>query len=132
MRGGEAGIRRRACLSSVVLLGQMELAMKITFFRSASVFRDWLASNHHKVQELCVGFYKKKSGKDGISYPEAVDQALCFGWIDGIKKKADEVSYTHRFSPRKSKTNWSSNNIKRVGELSKLGLMHPSGIKVFN
>jgi uncharacterized protein YdeI (YjbR/CyaY-like superfamily) len=67
-----------------------------------------------------------------ITYREAVDQALCFGWIDGIKKKVDELSYTHRFTSRKSNSNWSSTNIKRVGELSRLGLMHPSGIKIFN
>ena len=105
--------------------------MKITFFRSASVFRDWLASNHHKVQELWVGFYKKKSGKDGISYPEAVDEALCFGWIDGIKKAVDDISYTHRFTPRKPKSFWSAVNIKRVGELKRLGRMMPPGLKAF-
>ena len=105
--------------------------MKITFFRSASVFRDWLASNHHKVQELWVGFYKKKSGKDGISYPEAVDEALCFGWIDGIKKAVDDVSYTHRFTPRKPKSIWSAVNIERVGELKRLGRMTAPGLKAF-
>jgi hypothetical protein len=76
--------------------------MKIAYFQSASDFREWLASNHQKVQELWVGFYKKKSGKAGISYPEAVDEALCFGWIDGIKKAVDDVSYTHRFTPPKA------------------------------
>jgi uncharacterized protein YdeI (YjbR/CyaY-like superfamily) len=105
--------------------------MKITFFRSASIFRDWLASNHHKIQELWVGFYKKKSGKDGISYPEAVDEVLCFGWIDGIKKAVDDVSYTHRFTPRKPKSIWSAVNIKRVGELKRLGRMTAPGLKAF-
>lgn len=106
--------------------------MDSKYFKSYSEFRKWLEKNHSKVAELWVGFYKINSNLKGISYKEAVDQALCFGWIDGIKKKVDELSYTHRLTPRKSKSNWSSTNIKRVGELTKLGLMHPSGIKVFN
>ena len=105
--------------------------MKIAFFQSAADFREWLTSNHHKVQELWVGFYKKKSGKVGIGYPEAVDEALCFGWIDGIKKAVDDVSYTHRFTPRKLKSFWSAVNIKRVGELERLGRMMPQGLKAF-
>lgn len=106
--------------------------MDLKYFKSSSEFRKWLEKNHSKAAELWVGFYKINSNLKGISYKEAVDQALCFGWIDGIKKKVDELSYTHRFTPRKSKSNWSSTNIKRVGELTKLGLMHPSGITVFN
>src|ERR1019366_1044157 len=105
--------------------------MKIKFFQSASDFREWLASNHGKVQELWVGFYKKKSGKGGISYQEAVDEALCFGWIDGIKKAVDDVSYTHRFTPRKPKSFWTAVNIKRVGELKRVGRMMPPGLKAF-
>ena len=106
--------------------------MDLHYFKSSSEFRKWLDKNHSDVNELWVGFYKKITNIKSILYKEAVDQALCFGWIDGIKKKADELSYTHRFTPRKSKSNWSSTNIKRVGELTKLGLMHPSGSKVFN
>ena len=106
--------------------------MDLNYFKSSSEFRKWLEKNHAEAPELWVGFYKKDSNIKSITYPEAVDQALCFGWIDGIKKKVDEISYTHRFTPRKSNSNWSSTNIKRVGELSRLGLMHPSGIKVFN
>ncbi len=105
--------------------------MKIAFFQSASDFREWLASNHRKVHELWVGFYKKKSGKGGISYQEAVDEALCFGWIDGLKKAVDDVSYTHRFTPRKPKSFWSAVNIKRVGELKRAGRMMPPGQKAF-
>ena len=101
--------------------------MKIAFFQSASDFREWLASNHSKVQELWVGFYKKKSGKGGISYPEAVDEALCFGWIDGLKKAVDDVSYTHRFTPRKPKSFWSAVNIKRVAELKRAGTYDRAG-----
>jgi uncharacterized protein YdeI (YjbR/CyaY-like superfamily) len=106
--------------------------MDIKYFKSSSEFRKWLDKNHAEVNELWVGFYKISSNIKSITYPDAVDQALCFGWIDGIKKKVDEFSYTHRFTPRKSKSIWSSNNIKRVGELAKLGFMHPSGIKVFD
>jgi uncharacterized protein YdeI (YjbR/CyaY-like superfamily) len=106
--------------------------MDLHYFKSSSEFRKWLDKNHAVATELLVGFYKISSNIKGITYKEAVDQALCFGWIDGIKKKVDEFSYTHRFSPRKSKSNWSSTNIKRVGELSKLGLMHPFGTAVFN
>jgi uncharacterized protein YdeI (YjbR/CyaY-like superfamily) len=109
----------------------MDLTMKIKLFRSASDFREWLTSNHDKVSELWVGFYKKKSGKVGISYLEAVDEALCFGWIDGIKKAVDDVSYTHRFTPRKPKSSWSMVNIKRVGELKQLGRMTAPGLKAF-
>jgi uncharacterized protein YdeI (YjbR/CyaY-like superfamily) len=105
--------------------------MKIKFFQSASDFRKWLASNHGKVRELWAGFYKKKSGKVGISYPEAVDEALCFGWIDGLKKAVDDVSYTHRFTPRRLKSFWSAVNIKRVGELKRVGRMMPPGLKAF-
>ena len=106
--------------------------MELKFFKSSIELRKWLEKNHAEAPELWVGFYKKDSNIKSITYPEAVDQALCFGWIDGIKKKVDELSYTHRFTPRKSNSNWSSTNIKRVGELSRLGLMHRSGIKVFN
>jgi uncharacterized protein YdeI (YjbR/CyaY-like superfamily) len=108
-----------------------ESTMNITFFRSAAEFGEWLASNHDRIHELWVGFYKKKSGKVGISYREAVDEALCFGWIDGIKKAVDDVSYTHRFTPRKPKNVWSMVNIKRVGELNQLGRVTAPGLKAF-
>lgn len=109
----------------------MELVVKVAYFRSASEFREWLASNHDKVQELFVGFYKKDSGTFGISYREAVDEALCFGWIDGVKNRVDDLRYTHRFTPRKRKSFWSAVNIKRVGELIKLGVVMPPGVKAF-
>jgi len=105
--------------------------MKPTFFRSESDFREWLTLNHDKVQELWVGLYKKKSGKVGISYQEAVDEALCFGWIDGLKKAVDDVSYTHRFTPRKRRSFWSAVNIKRGAELKRLGRMMPPGLEAF-
>ncbi|HZQ11049.1 MAG TPA: YdeI/OmpD-associated family protein [Anaerolineae bacterium] len=105
--------------------------MKPTFFKSADEFRQWLAQHHAQAQELWVGFYKTKSGKGGITYQEALDQALCYGWIDAIRKSIDDTRYTIRFVPRKPKSIWSVVNTKRVGELTKLGLMQPSGLKVF-
>jgi uncharacterized protein YdeI (YjbR/CyaY-like superfamily) len=105
--------------------------MDLKYFKSAADFRKWLEKNHAVSKELWVAFYKKNTKLKGITYPEAVDQALCFGWIDGIKKKVDELTYTNRFTPRKSKSIWSSINTKRVKELSQLGLMHPAGLQVF-
>ena len=88
--------------------------MKIKHFKSAAAFRGWLEVNCARVSELWVGFYKKDSGKGGLTYAEAVDEALCFGWIDGLKKRADELSYTHRFTPRQPRSNWSKLNIQHV------------------
>ena len=105
--------------------------MAITFFKTSTEFRKWLKQNHAKATELLVGFYKKHSGKAGITYPQALDEALCFGWIDGVRKSVDESSYTIRFTPRKPGSNWSGVNIKRVGELTQLGRMQPAGLKIF-
>jgi uncharacterized protein YdeI (YjbR/CyaY-like superfamily) len=105
--------------------------MKATFFKSAEEFRRWLDKNHDKQQELLLGFYKKASGRGGITHREALDEALACGWIDGVVKSLDDASYTIRFSPRKAKSIWSLVNIKRVGELTKLGRMRPSGLKAF-
>jgi uncharacterized protein YdeI (YjbR/CyaY-like superfamily) len=104
--------------------------VKPTFFETPADFRRWLKRNHDKASELLVGFYKKDSGRPSITWPESVDQALCFGWIDGVRKRIDDVSYTIRFTPRKRGSNWSAVNIRRVGEL-KLGLMQPGGLKAF-
>jgi uncharacterized protein YdeI (YjbR/CyaY-like superfamily) len=104
---------------------------KPRFFRSADDLRRWLEKNHGSARELWVGFHKKDSGKAGITYPEAVDQALCFGWIDGIRKGIDEASYTNRFTPRRKGSSWSNVNTKRVAELRKMGMMHAAGIEVF-
>jgi len=103
--------------------------MKVKFFNSATDCRRWLEQNHDKTTELWFGFYKKKSGKSGITYQEALDEALCFGWIDGLKKSLDESSYTFRFTPRKPKSVWSLVNTKRANELKKLGRMKLSGLK---
>ncbi len=105
--------------------------MKVTFFKSASDFGKWLAAHHATAQELWVGYYKKNSGKSSLTWPESVDQALCFGWIDGIRKSLDEISYTNRFTPRRPRSNWSAVNIKRVKELTDQGLMQPAGLKAF-
>jgi uncharacterized protein YdeI (YjbR/CyaY-like superfamily) len=105
--------------------------LKITFFKSAAECRRWLERNHDKVTEQWFGFYRKNSGKRGITYQEALDEALCFGWIDGLKKRVDESSYTYRFTPRKSKSVWSVVNTKRAEELRKLGRMKPPGLTAF-
>lgn len=105
--------------------------MDITYFESSSEFRKWLEKNHGKATELWVGFYRKGSGRTGISYQESVDEALCFGWIDGVKKKVDDTRYTHRFSPRKSRSIWSAVNIAKVRELTAQGRMAPAGLAAF-
>lgn len=105
--------------------------MRPTFFKRPSDLRKWFEKHHAKEQELLVGFYKKDSGKPSITWPESVDEALCFGWIDGIRKSIDETSYTIRFTPRRARSTWSAVNIKRAGELTELGLMTPVGLEAF-
>lgn len=105
--------------------------MDVVFFPSAAALREWLEANHDKAQELWIGFYKKSAGETGLTYPEAVDEALCYGWIDGIRKKLDDTRYVNRFTPRKRSSNWSAVNIKRVGELIEMGRMQPPGLKAF-
>ncbi|WNG43648.1 bacteriocin-protection protein [Archangium minus] len=105
--------------------------MKPTFFATPAEWRSWLEKHHAREPELLVGFYKRDSGKPSITWPESVDQALCFGWIDGVRKRVDDVSYTIRFTPRKARSIWSNVNIKRVQELTRLGLMHPAGLEAF-
>jgi uncharacterized protein YdeI (YjbR/CyaY-like superfamily) len=102
-----------------------------TFFATPVAFRKWLEKHHERESELLVGFYKKDSGRPSITWPESVDQALCFGWIDGVRRRIDDVSYSIRFTPRKSISNWSAINIARVAELTKLGLMAPAGLRAF-
>ncbi|HYM79584.1 MAG TPA: YdeI/OmpD-associated family protein [Candidatus Dormibacteraeota bacterium] len=102
-----------------------------TFFPSPAHWRTWLENHHAETGELWVGLYKRDSGRPSITWPEAVDGALCFGWIDGIRKSIDAVSYKIRFTPRKPRSIWSAINIKRATELSKSGLMHPAGQAAF-
>ena len=101
------------------------------FFPTPAKFRAWLQKNHAKERELLVGFYKRDSGKPSMTWPESVDQALCFGWIDGVRRRIDDESYSIRFTPRKASSNWSRINIARVAELTKLGLMAEAGTKAF-
>jgi uncharacterized protein YdeI (YjbR/CyaY-like superfamily) len=105
--------------------------MDVKFFQLSSDLRHWLEEHHDRTTELWVGFYRKDSGKAGITYAEALDEALCFGWIDGVRKRLDDDSYTNRFTPRKPRSNWSEVNIKRAAELIRLGLMQPAGLKAF-
>ncbi len=105
--------------------------MQPTFFATPSEFRAWLEAHHADTQELWVGFYKKSSGKPSITWPEAVDEALCFGWIDGLRKGIDDISYTIRFTPRRPRSIWSAVNVARVKELTSLGLMRPVGLEAF-
>jgi uncharacterized protein YdeI (YjbR/CyaY-like superfamily) len=105
--------------------------MTARYFRAAAEFRRWLAAHHATETELLVGFYKKASGIVGITYKEAVDEALCYGWIDGIKKRVDEARYTHRFSPRKAVSIWSTVNARRVAELIALKRMAKPGLEAW-
>lgn len=105
--------------------------MDVLFFQSPADFRKWLEEYHTTAQELWVGYYKKSSGKPSITWPESVDEALCVGWIDGVRKSIDEDSYTIRFSPRKPNSIWSATNIKRAQELADQGLMQPAGLQAF-
>jgi len=105
--------------------------MKPRFFKSPSDFRQWLAPNYAKAKDLWVGFYKKSSGKPSITWPESVDEALCFGWIDGVRKRIDDQSYMIRFTPRKPTSIWSAVNIRHAQRLVNEGRMRPSGLKAF-
>jgi uncharacterized protein YdeI (YjbR/CyaY-like superfamily) len=105
--------------------------VKPKFFRSGDAFRAWLEKHGGKERELWVGFYKKASGKGGLTYPEAVDAALCFGWIDGVKYKVDESSYMHRFSPRTAASYWSAVNTRRMQQLIEDGLVAAPGLAAF-
>ena len=105
--------------------------MKPTFFKNQKELRKWFEKNYDKRREIWVGFYKKDSGRANFTWSQSVDQALCFGWIDGIRKSIDNDSYMIRFTPRNPKSNWSAINIKKIKELTKLGLMHQAGIEVF-
>lgn len=105
--------------------------IKPTFFATPASFRQWLMKNHTSVKELWVGFHKKGTGKPSITWPESVDQALCFGWIDGIRKSFNSESYMIRFTPRRPTSIWSAVNTRRAQELLRLGLMRLAGKKAF-
>lgn len=101
------------------------------YFANAQAFRAWLQENAHSATELLVGFHKVGSGKPSMSWPESVDQALCYGWIDGVRKRVDEERYTIRFTPRKPGSIWSAVNIAKVATLAAQGLMTPAGEAAF-
>ena len=102
-----------------------------TFFATPNAFRAWLAAHHDSAAELWVGFHKKGTGAPSLTWPESVDEALCYGWIDGIRKSLGAERYTIRFTPRKPRSNWSAVNVARVAELTALGRMTPAGLAAF-
>jgi uncharacterized protein YdeI (YjbR/CyaY-like superfamily) len=101
------------------------------FFATPEEFREWLDRNHDTATELLVGYHKKGTGRPSMTWAESVDEALCFGWIDGIRKRIDENRYQIRFTPRKPGSTWSAVNVKRVGELIGLRRMQPAGLAAF-
>jgi uncharacterized protein YdeI (YjbR/CyaY-like superfamily) len=110
----------------------MNLEIQPVFFETQSDFRKWLEKNHNKSTEIYVGYYKVGSGKQNLTWSQSVDEAICYGWIDGIRKSIDINSYFIRFTPRKPNSNWSTVNIKKVENLSMLRLMKPAGITAFH
>jgi uncharacterized protein YdeI (YjbR/CyaY-like superfamily) len=102
------------------------------FFKTQAQFRKWLEKHHKREKELIVGFYKVGSKKHSMTRSQSVDQALCFGWIDGLGRTIDDESYSIRFTPRKKTSIWSAINIKKVEELTEAGLMTPDGVKAFS
>jgi len=105
--------------------------MRPRFFATPSEFRAWLETHHSTAKELLVGFHKKGSGIPSITWPEAVDEALSFGWVDSVRRSIDDVSYTNRFTPRTTRSTWGARNIERAKELIAQGRMHASGRKAF-
>lgn len=102
------------------------------FFKDQKEFRKWLEKNHSKETELLAGYYKVGSGKPGMTWSQSVDQALCFGWIDGVRRSIDSERYCIRFTPRKPSSIWSAVNLKKVEQLKEKGLMKSSGLEVYN
>jgi uncharacterized protein YdeI (YjbR/CyaY-like superfamily) len=105
--------------------------VKPTFFATPAAFRRWFEKNAALKSELLVGFHKRGSGTPSITWPESVDQALCFGWIDGVRRRIDDTSYSIRFTPRRPGSIWSTINIARAKELAAAGLMTPAGLAAF-
>ena len=105
--------------------------MKPVFFADREGLRVWLEEHHATATELWMGMYKKSSGRPSITWPEAVDEALCFGWIDGVRQRIDDESYMNRFTPRRPNSDWSAVNVRRVQELTRQRRMRPAGLKAF-
>jgi uncharacterized protein YdeI (YjbR/CyaY-like superfamily) len=106
--------------------------MKPIYFKDQNEFRKWLEENYNKEQEVIVGFHKVKTRKSSMTWSQSVDQALCFGWIDGIRRSIDNDKYCIRFTPRRLSSTWSNVNIKKIEELRKKGLMTKEGLEIFN
>ena len=104
---------------------------EVRFFQTGADLREWLAANHDTADEVLVGMYRKASGRPSITWPEVVDEVLCYGWIDGIRRGIDETSYMNRITPRRKGSNWSAVNIRRVGELEAAGRMTDAGRRAF-
>lgn len=107
------------------------MSIKPTFFSTQEDFRQWLEEHHSSASEMLVGFWKVGTGKPSMTWSESVDQALCFGWIDGVRRKVDDESYTIRFTPRRKTSIWSAINIAKVKLLIKNGLMQPAGLAAY-
>ena len=105
--------------------------IKPRHFKTPAAFASWLARNHASKTELWIGFHKKASGRGGMVYKQALDEALCWGWIDGLVKSIDADSYMQRFTPRKKDSHWSLVNVRRFGELDAAGRIHPAGRAAF-
>lgn len=106
-------------------------ASEATFFATPAKFRAWLRKNHGQATELWVGFYKKGSGRPSIDWNQSVDEALCFGWIDGLRKSIDDQAYRIRFTPRRRTSIWSQKNLKRIKELIAEGRVQPAGLEIY-
>jgi uncharacterized protein YdeI (YjbR/CyaY-like superfamily) len=124
-------LRRLQSLGAAIIRNP-RIHMEATFFATPEDFRAWLHENHERQTELLVGFYKKGTGRPSITWPESVDEALCYGWIDGVRRSLGDEAYTIRFTPRKAKSTWSAVNIARVGVMVELGRMQPAGLKAFD
>ena len=107
-------------------------AEAVKFFATPEALRRWFEKNHASADLLWVGYYKKDSGRPSVTWPESVDEALCVGWIDGIRKRIDEASYKIRFTPRRPASIWSAINVSRVAALKKEGRMRPEGLAAFS
>jgi uncharacterized protein YdeI (YjbR/CyaY-like superfamily) len=101
------------------------------FFVTAAEWRAWLEANHDREREVWVGYHRKASGRPSITWSESVDEALCFGWIDGVRKRIDETSYMNRFTPRRPQSNWSAINVAKVEALIAAGRMHAAGLAAY-
>jgi uncharacterized protein YdeI (YjbR/CyaY-like superfamily) len=118
-------------ISEIILSAQSVTQNLVIFFATSAEFRKWLEANHQTETEILVGYYKVGTKKPSMNWSESVDEALCFGWIDGVRRSIDAESYCNRFTPRKPKSNWSAVNIAKVEEMIRLGKMMPAGIAAY-